>query len=145
MLIDCQIKPSRLRVGCFMAVNGVVLLLIIACSGISPAYKLMLSVAFTLFNLANVFMAYTGFLKPRVLHVWQVNRCEWYVQDTHHSQAVEAELLAIDFRGFTAYLCFKVQGRQRALVLWKDQLNQSEWRKLKVLSRLHQTPSHMVF
>lgn len=145
MLIDCQIKPSRLRAGCFVVVNIMVLLLIITASGIPALYKMILAAIFSLINLGSALITYLGLFKTPLLHVWQVNRCEWYVLDVGHSQAVAVELLAIDFRGFAVYLCFRIHERRETVVLWKDQLNQSEWRKFKVLSRLHQASSHSVF
>lgn len=145
MLIDCRINPSRLRLGCFVAVNVIVLWLIIVASGIPPLYKLILAASFSLLNLGSALITYLGLFKTPLLHVWQVNRCEWYVQNAGDVQAVAAELLAVDFRGFAVHLCLKVQDGQRTVVLWKDQINQSEWRKFRVLSRLHQASSHSIF
>jgi hypothetical protein len=144
MLIDCQIKPSRLRLGCVLAAN-LVMVVLLAYSGLPLRVKIALCVAASIFNLADAYRVYRGWIKQSAQHIWQLNRCEWYVQSVHNVQALPAELLSVDFRGFAVCLTLTIKQRPQRLVIWKDQVNQTEWRKLKVLSRMHQPSSHRVF
>lgn len=143
MLIDCQIQPSRLRVlGCLAATVIVVVLL--AYASLPVAVKILLMLIFSLLNTLHACIVYRGRSGMRLQHVWQVNRCDWFVQSAHNVQAQPAELLSIDFRGFAVALYFRGEAQRYRLVLWKDQVNQAEWRKLRVLARLQSCASHAV-
>lgn len=144
MLIDCQVKPSRLRVACCLAVNMLVLLLLLF-AGVPLVFKVLLMLLFSAVNLAHSYAVYRGRVGTYVQHVWQVNRCEWFVHSVHNPVTQAAELLSIDFRGFAVALRFRCDGQQYRLTLWKDQVNQAEWRKLSVLARLQQTAIQSVF
>ena len=144
MLIDCQIVPSRLRVLCCLAVN-VLMAGLLAFTSLPLAFRIVLILVFSLLNLGQAYLVYRQRVGVRLQHVWQVNRCDWFVQDVHNVQAQPAQLLSVDFRMFAVALCFRCETHSYRLVLWKDQVNQAEWRKLRVLSRVQADPAQTVF
>ncbi len=149
MLIDCQIQPSRYRLITYIIFNLIIVGLI-GCSGLSLSLKIAIAICFSLLNSIWSFLHYRnlqfktiGFLA--IHQLWQLDRVSWCWRCVNDDEIYQGRLLSIDFRGVAVYFCFQTDYGIQHFTIWKDQVNQAEWRKIRVLSRLQQNEQNYSF
>jgi hypothetical protein len=133
MLIDVTLKPSQWqRYAEWLMCSIMVLLLWIA--GLPVWLKLAL--IFLLIFLQYVLRVIIKTPKPQ--QIWQIDSVDWALRDHHNGKIRQGTLLNIEYRVLVLSLSFLIAGRKQHVVIWRDQVDQRQWRYFKIIANLKQ-------
>lgn len=139
MLIDTQLKPSRWQIYSEL-LSCCLICVLLWTAAIQPVFKIILIIVFLALQY-GLRQALTG--RQTVVQLWQIDGLNWAWRH-NNDRTVKASLLAIEYRGVVLSLTFLVAGRQRHLVIWRDQVDATQWRYFKILANLRQSNTQIV-
>lgn len=139
MLVDATVEQGILQRLIYCLGAGIVILLILF-SGLPLVVKTILTV---LFLLLNVWWYKTFVALQAITEIWQQDNVTWGWRSIASSKYKTAVLKQTHYLGIVIVLNFQYRATHYNVLIWRDQVNLTEWRKLLVLTRLKQSQQNL--
>ena len=151
MWVDlAQVRPSRLRQAVRLAWFGLVALLVMV-TGLTMLFKIL-----ALLGLGSVAVCQSVWQsrQPQLLLLQQLDRSRWQWQQSARQSVkpavqslvqrqIQARLLHVDaWLGLVVILRFEITalGQSQTWLIWRDQVDADNWRRLQVLQQYWAAP-----
>ena len=140
MLVDAQVRQGILQRLCYGLSVGMIILLMMF-SGLPIAVEAALVLLFLILN----YWWYKSFIRAQAItEIWQQDSMMWCWRSLGSSKYKTAKLLHARYLGVVIHLNLQHLHHNYNVVIWRDQVSATEWRKLTVLTRLNYSQQNLL-
>lgn len=131
MLVDAELTASRWQ-SYFTLILALLVTGLLWFSNFAVWYKLLSILVFIMALLLQ--KKYGHIAQPSQL--WQIDSQQWALRYAQDTRIYQAQLVRIKHYMCLVTLDLSLQKKKKTIVIWRDQVNDQQWRYLSILARL---------